>query len=153
AENATALFRLGPVAELFAGRRKDVDTLEVHRVALDAGETESQLLWHEGLETPAIAVGRVLVVVVSPGERPVVAALGLADDRFLGCPGDVRNGLARWGRGGPLPLGSWGEGVIGHRVDERLEQDLHALVVKGFKHVLGVLWFRRQRFAVADHDQ
>ena len=44
-------------------------------------------------------------------------------------------------------------GRVGDRVDDRLEEDLHALVVKGFKHVLGVLWFRRERLAVADDDQ
>src|SRR5262249_4513706 len=148
AEHATGLFRPGPVAGLLAGRGRDVDALEARWVALDAGETESQLPRHEGLETPAVAVGRVLVAVVGPGERPVVAAFGLADDRFLGRPGEAGDYLARRVGGGAGLLRTAGD-----RVDDRLEEDLHALVVKGFKHVPGVLRFRREGFAVADDDE
>src|SRR5205085_1831266 len=105
AEQAAGLLRPGAVAGLLAGRGGDVDALEVRRAALDAGEAEPQLLRREGLEAPAVAVGRVLTAVVGPGERPVVAAPGLADDRFPGRPGEARDGLARRVRGGPgLPF-------------------------------------------------
>src|SRR5205823_7599783 len=117
------------------------------RVAVNTGEPEPQLLRHERLEPPAVAVGRVLVV-VGPRERPIVAALGCTEDRFLGCPGEARDGLARRVRGGARWLRT-----VGDRIDYRLEEDLDALVVKGCEHVLGVLWFRRERVAVADHDQ
>src|SRR5262249_21522116 len=75
-------------------------------------------------------------------------AAGPADDRFFRRPGYARDDLARRVRGGTgLP------GAVGDRVDERLEEDPHALVVKGFKHVSWVLGLGRERFAVADHDQ
>jgi hypothetical protein len=47
---AAGLFRLGTGAELFAGRGRDVIAFETRRVALDAGEAESQLLRQERLE-------------------------------------------------------------------------------------------------------
>src|SRR5262249_50264470 len=99
AEQAAGLPRPGPVAELLAGWGGDVDAFELRRVALDPGKPEPQLPRDERLEPPAVAVGRVLAAVVGPGERPVVAARGLADDRFLRRPVDARDHLAGRVRG------------------------------------------------------
>ena len=69
------------------GERRLTPT-EVVRASFDAGQAQAQLLGHLGAEPGAVAVGGVEVVVVGPGQRPVVAVLGLADDRRRGSPGD-----------------------------------------------------------------
>src|SRR5205823_3723852 len=79
----------------------------------DASETKAQLLRHERLEAVAVAVGGVLAVAVAPGERPVVAALGPADDLLLRRPGDPFNDRTRRRR-------------VAHRRDYQLEEALHA---------------------------
>src|SRR6185437_4541864 len=99
-------------------------------------------------ETSAVAVGRILAIVVGPGKGPSVAALGLADNRFLRCPRNAGDDLAWRIRSGSGLLGAFGD-----RIEERLEKDLHALVVISSKHVTSVLGFRRERFAIADHNQ
>jgi hypothetical protein len=68
---------------------------EVLRAASDFGEPETELLVHLGLEPPAVAIGGVEVVVVGPGDRPIVAAVGLADDRIGGRPLDRLDQFAR----------------------------------------------------------
>src|SRR2546422_10421384 len=75
----------------FGFRHSDfvVNALELERCADDFGQTEAQLLRHERFETVAIAIGGVEIIVIRPGERPVVAAVPSGDNRFLWGPGDA----------------------------------------------------------------
>src|SRR5439155_17939018 len=83
-------------ASLFQSKRSEINALELGGWADDFRQTETQLLRHERLETVAIAIGGVEIVVIRPGERPVVAALCSADDCFLRRPCEACDPWAGW---------------------------------------------------------
>src|SRR5262249_27934765 len=95
ADQAASLPGPGPVAGLFAAFGTDGDAAEVIGRPRNPREPEPQLPGHERLEPAAIAVGGVEVVVVGPGDRPVVASPSLIHDGFLRRPVDPADDAAR----------------------------------------------------------
>src|SRR5437867_10364483 len=82
------------LARLFAAGRAKVYAKEVRRRATDLREAKAQFLRYERFEAIAVAVGGVEPIIVSPGQRPIVAAPGLANDALLWRPLDVGDELA-----------------------------------------------------------
>ena len=77
ADDATGLSAARAVAELFDGGRAEIRADDRARwLASDPGEAETQLAFDEGFETPAVPVGGVQGVIVSPRQGPVIAAGG-----------------------------------------------------------------------------
>ena len=79
------------VAERVCRRRDQVLRGELRWRAGDLYESEAQLLFHERFKPFAVAVSGVERVIVGPRHRPVVAALGAAEDGVGGRPFNARD--------------------------------------------------------------
>ena len=88
--------------------------MKIIRPAGDGTEAHAEFSLHKRLEAPAVTVRRVEPVVVTPGDGPVVAALGQAPDRRGRCPLDAPDDRARRTR-------RLGFGLL-HRRDDRIEE-------------------------------
>jgi hypothetical protein len=93
-KNATGLFAGTSFAFLFDGNRVDIDAGEIGRSSADSRQTQTQLVRQVRFETMPIAIGGVQLIVVCPGERPIVASFGLANNGFLRRPDDLPNDRA-----------------------------------------------------------
>ena len=89
-QQAAGLLASGPVAFLFQRRRAEVLADRLRRICPAPGDSPRlSFSFSMRLEAVAVAVGRVQIIVVAPGDRPIVAPLGPAEDRVSRGPADL----------------------------------------------------------------
>src|SRR6185369_16223080 len=92
AKQTARFFAFASVSACFEGRRMDVYAAEILWPNVDARQPKTEFLRRERLEAVAVAECAIECVVVSPCQRPIVAALCGATNGFLWRPLDASDG-------------------------------------------------------------